>query len=638
MTDFSAQCPEALTLDPSKRVCYSNGLVLGVDEFVQEELYLLERHRLHNRALHGYGTVCGLEVGERDLGQGPELVVGPGLALDPRGREVRVPRAQCARLNEWLERHPEVGGGSPPASPPDEITLYAVLCYRECKTDEVPVPGGPCRTLEDSTAPSRIEDAFELRLDTEPPEQVEEEAIRRFGELLRSLEVTDTGPFATREELEDLVRALAPAGSPPGPLPPLPAASPPVLAIPPEEATEVLRALFRIWVTEVRPDLLPDGRNCASGPPREECVLLAGIRFPVALAGDDLEVAGPLTIDEEDRPYLLQSRLLQELWLGGGAWAAPGSEVEGAAGGDLAGISPGPTVDGLQARPVSAEAPAQDEVLTWTGSEWAPRPVPTSTPGGPAVEEEGLVRIVALSWEHGGARSSLLFDLDGAPAVGVAVTFGFEAPGDGARVRVEAGSLDVESFQLFAERRIAPAFLDRFRITGEVVPIEPTAFTGGVITAAQRLTVPEAPGAALVLGGTDEGGDVLGRIRDTSTGRLRVVLRGDFIRDTEGRAIDAEHLRGALPTGRRPAGAAVGIQGGRFESWFRIPILLELNRAGVEELAALPILGPVLARRIVDLRTELGRIASMDQLRQVEGIGEVRFRGLRDLVTVNPEE
>jgi competence protein ComEA len=47
-----------------------------------------------------------------------------------------------------------------------------------------------------------------------------------------------------------------------------------------------------------------------------------------------------------------------------------------------------------------------------------------------------------------------------------------------------------------------------------------------------------------------------------------------------------------------------------------------------------PGIGPVLAQRIVDWRTENGRFASVDQLREVTGIGEAKYPDLRAKVTV----
>ena len=62
--------------------------------------------------------------------------------------------------------------------------------------------------------------------------------------------------------------------------------------------------------------------------------------------------------------------------------------------------------------------------------------------------------------------------------------------------------------------------------------------------------------------------------------------------------------------------------------------LLDLNTATAADLDALPGIGPVLAQRIVDWRTENGRFASVDQLREVTGIGEAKYRDLEAKVTV----
>lgn len=62
--------------------------------------------------------------------------------------------------------------------------------------------------------------------------------------------------------------------------------------------------------------------------------------------------------------------------------------------------------------------------------------------------------------------------------------------------------------------------------------------------------------------------------------------------------------------------------------------LLDLNAASVSDFDALPGIGPVLAQRIVDWRTENGRFGSVDQLREVTGIGEAKFTDVRSKVTV----
>src|SRR6478735_2849363 len=45
-----------------RRLNYFFGQMLGVDDFRGEQNYFREKHKLHNRCLHGYGTVCGLLV------------------------------------------------------------------------------------------------------------------------------------------------------------------------------------------------------------------------------------------------------------------------------------------------------------------------------------------------------------------------------------------------------------------------------------------------------------------------------------------------------------------------------------------------------------------------------------------------
>jgi hypothetical protein len=689
MSCVSVNCNQNLALDPYKRVCYSQGLVLGVDEFVQEEIYFLEQHRWHNRGLHGYGTVCGLEVQVRDtVSEGPEIFVAPGMALDPQGRRIRVAAAQCARINEWLARF---GGelGSPVAvGSPDAVTLFLRLCYRECSTDRVPIPSGPCRTEDEASVPSRVLDDFRLELTTSPPDQTEADTVREFARLLRSIEFTDADPpTLTAERLQDLVRALGSPGSPPTPLP---AGSPDEpLRVSPADAEEYLRAAFRVWVTEVRPGLLPDAGNCSGGPPAEGCVLLAQLSFPVAGGPTGLVVDGDaaaVEVSEAERPFLLHTQLIQELFLGGGL--APGQGgvdehgqllgledddhpqyllvdplsraliqdldaagnrvvdlAEGVdpgdampmgqpAGGDLDGVLPAPRVVRIQGRDVADLPPADQDVLTWNNNRWEPRaiPQPPGSPQGPTNFEERLVRIFALSWRHNVAHD-FFFLLDGQVARGVAVAFGMEQAGD-ANVRIGSGSLDEYSFQLFVEDATS-LLLQRLRVQPrQIVPIDPVVAAGAThFVAGQTLPGPFAPAVLLTF---DPG--ILGQLRSA---HVYVELHGDQVMDEglagDPRAIDAEFVRGELPTGDRPAASRLGLQGGRFTSWFRHSLErggppFDFREVTFDELVANNVPRNA-AEGIISLRAERGgEIRGLDDLRDARGVGDATLGVLRRVI------
>jgi competence protein ComEA len=76
----------------------------------------------------------------------------------------------------------------------------------------------------------------------------------------------------------------------------------------------------------------------------------------------------------------------------------------------------------------------------------------------------------------------------------------------------------------------------------------------------------------------------------------------------------------AAPSSVAPSGGAVAAG----------PV--HLNSATVEQLDALPGVGPVTAQKIVDYRTKNGPFDSVDALDAVPGIGPARMEQLRDLV------
>jgi competence protein ComEA len=99
--------------------------------------------------------------------------------------------------------------------------------------------------------------------------------------------------------------------------------------------------------------------------------------------------------------------------------------------------------------------------------------------------------------------------------------------------------------------------------------------------------------------------------------------RARFLVDGEQLLVGIDPPPGAAPPATGP-GAAAAAPG------TTAPV--SLNTATVEQLDALPGVGPVLAQHIVDHRTGSGGFRSVEELREVDGIGDRRFADLRDLV------
>lgn len=253
-------CPDLEDLHCRERLNYVLGQVLGVKDFQQEQTYFLHQNRLHNRSLHGYGTVWGLAVTTANTGETLEIQVAPGFALDTQGREVWVDAVQCAQLNTWLaaasETDPETANWQtlqPIAAESTTVAVYVTLCYHPCPTGAQPILGNPCRAdtgAEGVIQDTRIRDEFVLQLRATPPQQWEEDWVRSIADLLGHIDIDPGIPELDAATLLELTQTLRDGLDDPDRLTTLEN-----LVVPQSQAADLLRDLFRYWVTHTRPVL-----------------------------------------------------------------------------------------------------------------------------------------------------------------------------------------------------------------------------------------------------------------------------------------------------------------------------------------------------------------------------------------------
>jgi competence protein ComEA len=106
-----------------------------------------------------------------------------------------------------------------------------------------------------------------------------------------------------------------------------------------------------------------------------------------------------------------------------------------------------------------------------------------------------------------------------------------------------------------------------------------------------------------------------------------VMAAGGLADDADSERINlAEHLKDAehvhVPRqGETTSAAAADAPGTHVATGAGERTVININAAGVAELATLPGIGPALAQRIVDYRTTNGPFASINDLSNVKGIG-----------------
>lgn len=158
-----------------------------------------------------------------------------------------------------------------------------------------------------------------------------------------------------------------------------------------------------------------------------------------------------------------------------------------------------------------------------------------------------------------------------------------------------------------------------------VVSVVGLVRTPGLVTLAPGARIADALQAA---GGAVNGADTIGLNMARPLGDGEQIVVGLAPVSGQPTALGSS-VAGSTPASRTPAPRS-----GSGPGKPKAGDVLDLNTATVEQLDALPGVGPVTAAAIVAWRQANGRFTSVDQLADVDGIGPARLDKLRPLVRV----
>jgi hypothetical protein len=128
-------CPGCGKLQCLCRPRFFAGQLLSEEDLNRLDCYITEKHKLHNRYLHGWGTVCGLEVRCHSCDD-HFVTVSPGYALSPCGEDIVVCQEDtvnvCKKINECRNKERSYDPCKPYSYSPDcpEQTEDWVLAVR----------------------------------------------------------------------------------------------------------------------------------------------------------------------------------------------------------------------------------------------------------------------------------------------------------------------------------------------------------------------------------------------------------------------------------------------------------------------------------------------------------------------------
>ncbi len=159
-TEHRENCSSCGTGVQAERNHYFTGKFMTAGDFETDQNYQVSRHRLHNRLLHGWGIICGLEVRKN---KNPDcekrwVLVSPGSAIDCCGRELFVEHELAFELP--LPRAHAVGQ---PADPDEMHGPFLLgLAYEETCIDFVPALYAENACDTQRTQPNHLREGVKL--------------------------------------------------------------------------------------------------------------------------------------------------------------------------------------------------------------------------------------------------------------------------------------------------------------------------------------------------------------------------------------------------------------------------------------------------------------------------------------------
>ncbi|MES2823582.1 MAG: hypothetical protein V4732_08270 [Pseudomonadota bacterium] len=628
---------------------YFYGKLLDDKSLTLEQCYFNQKRWLINRLGLGCGVVCGLQTTIKDN----KVCIASGVALDSQGREIIVPDAVLIDPRTLTDDK-----GVPIGDTLNSGThFYLCLAYKECATEFLPVLVTDCDSIN-QTAPSIIQESFRILIKSGEPNSLKSpdpalcEALHFKGD-------SQDAAINKIKKIEDINKALSNRDCSTG----TDCACVVLAVVSIQDGTLSLKndgAEPRVYSNPQLFEMLmclsnEKGLKGDKGDPGIQG--MKGDPGPTGPAGS-IGLTGANGVDGKDG-------------IGKEGPVGPAGPIglTGANGVDgKDGIGKEGPVGPLG--PIGLTGANGVDGKDGIGKQGPVGPIGAEGPAGPGLESK-LTQIVALSWEHNTLYTNTNLRPPLVPVTLIDTNGGFIEDFGNAFV-IGFSNYVTPPFSVPMNTKGLANFNPAFEV---LIPLFSTTTSSvfvwssikymaipvsyfSTLTANQKII----DSATIKVNGTvgapifepSGNGIAIFPLENKFDQLVMLRLRGDFFLDTAKpyRAIDAEFTRAELPTGDRPSGSQVGIQGGIFESWFTWQkeggdgpdstgpsrdVRLTLNRSSAFELAMVPEIGFENAFAIVAARDKQANkvFNDFENLNGVGSLTDEHLLRIREIINLN---